>query len=151
MQGSSVVLQTRFKSVVFPALARPITRIRKRWYCCWIIDSFMLVREGRIWESIFCVAGNLRILLSILRVPLSANGRLSRDWLGMRPRGIGQGRVCGPSVFGTTCLISSLYGILQDQPCKGHEKLTSQLAKPRPSTTSHSCEDACQSTTWWRC
>ena len=32
MHGSSVVLQTRFKSVVFPALARPITRMRKRLY-----------------------------------------------------------------------------------------------------------------------
>jgi len=32
MHGSSVVLQTRFKSVVFPALARPITRMRKWVY-----------------------------------------------------------------------------------------------------------------------
>ena len=34
MRGSSVVLQTRFKSVVLPALARPITRIRK-WLYFW--------------------------------------------------------------------------------------------------------------------
>ena len=32
MRGSSVVLQTRFKSVVLPALARPMTRIRKFLY-----------------------------------------------------------------------------------------------------------------------
>src|SRR6266581_5236285 len=34
MHGSSVVLQTRFKSVVLPALARPMTRIRKCLYFC---------------------------------------------------------------------------------------------------------------------
>ena len=32
MDGSSVVLHTRFSSVVFPAFALPITRIRKRVY-----------------------------------------------------------------------------------------------------------------------
>ena len=32
MRGSLVVLQTRFKSVVLPALARPMTRIRKWLY-----------------------------------------------------------------------------------------------------------------------
>jgi len=32
MDGSSVVLHTRFSSVVFPAFALPITRIRKQVY-----------------------------------------------------------------------------------------------------------------------
>jgi hypothetical protein len=32
MDGSSIVLHTRFSRVVFPAFARPITRIRKRVY-----------------------------------------------------------------------------------------------------------------------
>jgi hypothetical protein len=32
MDGSSVVLHTRFSSVVFPAFALPITRMRKRVY-----------------------------------------------------------------------------------------------------------------------
>jgi len=35
MDGSSVVLHTRFSSVVFPAFALPITRMRKRVYLAW--------------------------------------------------------------------------------------------------------------------
>jgi hypothetical protein len=45
MDGSSVVLHTRFSSVVFPAFALPITRIRKRVY---LARSFAASSSGSI-------------------------------------------------------------------------------------------------------
>ena len=39
MDGSSAVLQTRFSSVVFPAFALPITRIRKQVYSARILAA----------------------------------------------------------------------------------------------------------------
>ena len=58
MHGSSVVLQTRFKSVVLPALARPMTRIRKCLYLCrrsttsWKLLMLVVVVQGKEMISI---------------------------------------------------------------------------------------------------
>ena len=58
MQGSSVVLQTRFKRVVLPALARPMTRIRKCLYFCrssiasWELLMLLVVVDGKGMISI---------------------------------------------------------------------------------------------------
>jgi hypothetical protein len=54
MDGSSVVLHTRFSSVVFPAFALPITRIRKRVY---LARSFAASSSGSIFTAGVGAAG----------------------------------------------------------------------------------------------
>ena len=58
MDGSSVVLHTRFSSVVFPAFTLPMTRMRKRLY---LARSFAASSSGSVVAADVGAAGGRAI------------------------------------------------------------------------------------------
>jgi len=81
MDGSSVVLHTRFSSVVFPAFALPITRMRKWVYLArsFAASSRSTVTAGATTGGATTAEGEFGRLWGVLRSP-TTEGEFERLW-----------------------------------------------------------------------